>query len=187
MKNILFFLFLVLNIFCNAQIPVDSVTGKFKYEMVINVDSLNHSVIYDRGKNWIVRTFKSSDNIVNLDDSNKNSINATGNILLSDQSGGLVKYKNVVVNFKFNLYCKDGRYKIIIDNFILHYDLVIDATGGAPNTNSLEGGYKKQGLIKGKGATEKTHKETHDAINKLILELMSTINLNKLPGDKGDW
>ena len=167
MKTQLFFFLILTCLFCNGQtIPTDSLTGKFKYEQVIQADSIKQADIYDRAKNWIVRTLKSSDNAVNLDDSNKGSINATGNILLSDQGGGPVKYRSVVVNFKFNVYCKDGRYKIIIDNFILNYDLVGNSGGTSAVSTSLEGGYKKQGMYKGHKATENTHIETNEVLKK---------------------
>jgi Domain of unknown function (DUF4468) with TBP-like fold len=188
MKFTLSTLLLLTSIFLKGQIiPTDSTTGKFKYEQIIQADGLKQSDIYDRAKNWIVRTLKSSDNAINLDDASKSSINATGNILLSDQPSGILKYTNVVVNFKFSVYCKDGKYKVIIDNFILNYFVNMTDGSRPPRTTSLEDGYKKEGLMKGKKATEKTYAELDEKLKKMLADLKSTVISNKLPGDKGDW
>jgi hypothetical protein len=92
-------------------IPMDPVTDKFKYEEVMRVDSAKKSEIYARAKDWIVRTLKSSDNVINFDDENSSAINVTGNMLLKDRSAHL-KYSNVILNFKFSAYFKDNRCKV---------------------------------------------------------------------------
>jgi len=186
MKTQIFFFLILTSLFCNGQtIPTDSLTGRFKYEQVIQAEVIKQADIYDRSKNWIVRSLKSSDNAINLDDSNKGSIIATGNILLNDQSGFL-KYTNVVLNFKFSVYCKEGKYKIIVDNFILNYN--VHLVGEIqPRTTPLEEGFKKEGVYKGKKQTDKTYIEVDEKIKKMILELKSSVTTGKVPGDKGDW
>jgi hypothetical protein len=160
-------------------IPKDSLTGKYKYEKVVQIQGLNQTEIYARAKDWIVRTLKSSDNAVNLDDSNKSSINATGNILLNDH----YRLKNVTLNFKFNVYCKEGKYKVIIDNFILSYYYISVGDGSRmPRATSLEDGFKNEYLFNGRKETDKMYIEVNEKMKKIITELESAINTNQ-----GSW
>lgn len=163
----------------------DSITGKYKYEELIKSEGITQINIFDRAKDWVVRTLKSADNMVNLDDANKESITATGNILLDDQLG-FVGYREITLNFKLSVYCKEGRYKIIIDNFILNY-IYDTGTLRAPRTVSLEDGFKKEGAMTGKKQMEKVKAEADAKIKKMLEEIKSAIATGTMPGDKGDW
>lgn len=189
MKFPLLLLLFISALTSKAQIiPTDSITGKFKYEEVLQTDSISQEDIYNRAKNWIARNLKSGDNMVNLDNADKSSIIATGNILMSDQAAALLSYKDVVINFKFSVYCKQGRFKVIIDNFLLDYKLYFKMDGTSKNiTTSLEGGYKKSGVVKGEGATQRTYIEANASFRKMIADLKSSIESGAVPGDKDDW
>lgn len=187
-NHFLSFLLLCSIVLKSQIIPVDSVSDKFKYEQVFKAEGIKQAEIYERSKNWIVRTLKSSDNIINLDDTNKDALNATGNLLLEDQQNGLIKYSDVILNFKFSVYCKEGRYKVIVDNFVINYSVGSAMSSDKQRrTMALEQGYKKEGLVKGKQSTEKTYIELNDKINKMLSDLKSSFISNKMPGDKGDW
>lgn len=187
MKQLLITLILFTFVTAFGQtIPKDEETGKFKYEKIIQAENLSQVEIYDRAKSWVVRTLKSGDNVVNLDDKSKAAITATGNILLENQRGFLYRYENVVLNFKFNVYAKEGRFKIIVDNFTIHYDLVFDDTSKA-RSSSLEDGFSKEGLVKGKKATEKMHAEVELKMKKLISDIEATILTQTMETENDDW
>ncbi|MFA7380709.1 MAG: DUF4468 domain-containing protein [Bacteroidia bacterium] len=185
MKFKILFLFIFGFLFAYGQtIPTDSLTGKFKYEQVIQADSLKQSDIYTGAKNWIVRTLKSSDNAINLDNLNKSSLNATGNLLLSNQG----RFNNITVNFKFSVYCKDGKYKVVVDNFSLNYIYKSIEDGSSQQRMvSLEEGFKNEYLYKKGGKLiENTYVEINDKIKKMIDELESSVLSGKIVGDK-EW
>lgn len=190
MKLILLFPILFVCLFTFGQtIPTDTETGKFQYEEVIQVENTSKTDIYDRAKNWVVRTLKSGDNIVNLDDAEKESITATGNILLQDRAGA-VGYSNIILNFKFSVYFKEGRCKLVIDNFILDYTVVFpDANARKePRVSPLEEGFKKEGWIKGNKQAQKTYEEVDEKIKSMISDFKSTVKTGAVPGDKkDDW
>lgn len=169
-----------------TAIPKDSITGKFKYEELIKADGISQMDIYERAKNWIVRTLKSSDNVVNLDDENKAQITATGNILLHDQIG-FCAFTDLVLNFKYSVYCKEGRYKVIVDNFILSYK-VDCANGKELRTSPLESvSEKRVGVVMGQKSYEKVNTEVDERIKELISSLKNSISSGNVAGDQGDW
>lgn len=187
-RQLVYFLMLANMLVKGQMIPVDSVTHKFKYEEVVQVSELKQNEIYDRSKNWIVRTLKSSDNAVNLDDPDKASINATGNILLDNRYGGLLMFTNITLNFKYSVYCKEGRYKVVVDNFTLNYYVNLAGSGDRQlRITPLEEGFKKEGAYKANKPTNKTFIEVDQKINAMISNLKSSVENGKVRGDKSDW
>src|SRR5258708_984965 len=118
-------------------LPKDSVTGKVTYQGIIKVDSLPKKELYLRAKDWVVRTLKSSDNNINIDDKDYNSLTSTGNILLPD-IGNRMSYLFTErhLNFKLTIYFKDGRVKYLMENMV-HSCMKTMKFPVGPYTNSI--------------------------------------------------
>ena len=161
-------------------IPKDEETGKFKYQKVVQAEGLTQAEIYERAKNWVLRTLKSGDNIIDLDDDKNESINATGNILLKDQTN---IYTKNVLNFKFNVYVKEGRFKVIVENFTLHYVLL----NSESRITALEEGYKKEGFFNGSKKTQKMYLDVDDNVKKMLADIEKAVKSGGLEEDADDW
>ena len=149
----------------------DSATGKYKYEELIQAEGISQKDIYQRAKAWIVRNLKSSDNMTQLDDATMSSLVATGFI-------GMAAYQGLSYGFKLSVYCKEGRYKVIIDNFNLNNSFLgISGPLEEPNNKKLLG----PPLLK------KSMLEISEKNKAMIQDLKSTIASGSIPGDKGDW
>src|SRR4051812_12967926 len=102
-KTILLFILLAVKGF--GQMPTDAATGLFMYEGVVKADSLTKDQLFNSAKEWLVRTLKSSDNNVNLNDRESGSLTVTGNLKLEDRAA-FCAYRNINLNFKFSVFVK---------------------------------------------------------------------------------
>lgn len=119
-----FFIFL-LSFQANAQFPVDTKSGLVTFTDVIQLDGMSKDDIYKKAKFWIVSSLKSGDNMVELNGSNSDQIVGTGNISLNVSEQGMKDFaiKESVLNFKFIVFCKEGKLKYKITNFDLAFVL----------------------------------------------------------------
>jgi hypothetical protein len=105
-------------VYGQTEIPRDTISSLYNYEGVVTADSITKQQLYTNAKNWILKTLKSNDNIVNLDDKEYNSITGSGTILLEDRIGNAgVTYSNTKLNFKITIQFKEGKYKYSFVNF----------------------------------------------------------------------
>lgn len=133
-----------------AQLPIDEKTGKVIFTDVVQLEGMTKDEIYKKAKMWVVSTLKSGDNMVELDGTNSDQIVATGNLVLNiaPEMLGTKLYFHInegFLNFKFLVFCKDGRMKYKVMNFNLAYT---KSTPSEPEINtSLENldccGYSK--------------------------------------------
>lgn len=181
MKNlILIFVLNIISVKTFGQMPIDSSSKLFVYEGVVKVDSMNSEHLYNKAKEWIVRTLKSADNNINLNDKDHKSITSTGNTHLEDvKITTLLYYTDINLNYKFSIFFKDGRYKYIVENFYCSYFVSGISNGTSPKSEPFE-----QIRLKKKQKT-KIYK---DANNK-ILNLISDLERNIKPNSKktNDW
>jgi len=172
-----------------AQFPKDPETGKVVYSDVIELPGLDKKTIYDKAKLWVVSTLKSGDNMVELGGSTSDQIVGTGNINL-DSIIYNPMFKNLYMNdanlnFKFIVFCKDGRLKYSIENFTmstmagsgsLYYDKTSLEDLKPPPTNNI----KEKHLAIWKSETEAY---LHRQINSLIANFVRSMRVEK----NDDW
>lgn len=165
-------------------LPVDSTTGKVVYQGIIKVDTIGKRELYTRAKDWVVRTLKSSDNNINLDDKDFNSLTATGNIMLPDIGNRMsVMFTERYFNLKISIYFKDGRVKYVLEN-IVHSCMKTMKFPIGPFTNGIEDLQSLQGM------NEKWRNETYgqvDAKIKGLIESLSVVLKKTKQGDSGKW
>jgi hypothetical protein len=172
-----------------GQLPRDE-TNKVVFEDVVKQDDFSKKDIYDKAKLWIVTTLKSGDNMVELGGDESTDITGTGNVALPEQTypagGTMITMVNISVNFKFSIFCKDGRYKYKVENFTLR-SVVSNGYNAMEYRDPLENliirgleSKKKKG--KSDVIIQLIHEDTNNAINSLISDLKKEIN-----SKKEDW
>jgi hypothetical protein len=75
-----------------SQPPKDPATGAYIYQDVVIVDSATKQQLYTKAKSWILKTLKSGDNIIQLDDKHFNSITGSGTIIMNKIGTGFMSY-----------------------------------------------------------------------------------------------
>ncbi len=158
--------------------PKDTETGKYKYEIVTQTEGISQEEIYKRAKEWMLRTLKTSDNMVSFDDESKSSLISTGNIFLESQ-GGWCAWNQITLNFKISIYCKEGRYKTIIESFI-HNAIVNCGTTSSNSSTPLEDlRQSKQG--------KRSLEDADNKIQAMLKEIETTIKSGNIGGVDDDW
>ncbi len=91
-----------------------------KWEEVVTVDSTaNKTELFNRARRWFSNTFKSEKDVISITD--KESGEISGNAVVKYKSDRFyvgVVCVNGYVNFKINVYVKDGRYKYVIHSLV---------------------------------------------------------------------
>ncbi len=91
-----------------------------KWEEVITVDStVNKTELFYRARHWFSNTFKSEKHVISISD--KESGEISGNAVVEYKSNNFyvgVVCVNGYVNFKINVYVRDGRYKYVFHSFV---------------------------------------------------------------------
>ncbi|WP_461633370.1 DUF4468 domain-containing protein [Labilibaculum euxinus] len=110
-----------------AQLPRNEKNGQIEYSEVVQLEGMTKDEIYKKTKLWMISTLKSGDNMVELDGTTSDQIVGTGNLMLSlnkeaDKTKWRLKLENGYLNFKFIVFCKDGRLKYQVNNFNLHFE-----------------------------------------------------------------
>jgi len=158
-----------------AQLPINEETGQVEYTEVIKLPEMNKKQIYDKAKLWIVSTLKSGDNMVELNGTNSDQIVGTGNIAIDSihrgQGYGKNAYMIEPLNFKFLVFCKDGKLKYSVENFTF-------------------GSYNLIGSFYLKGS--KAYKEKNDAniksrVHKNIQSLIEDFKRQMKKRESDDW
>jgi len=94
--------------------------GKINYSEVVNVDSVKKEELYNRAKHWLVETFKSAKDVIQIDDKENGEIVGKG-YFKSWWDMGWIGGKNVSVWETLKIQVKDYRYKYEITDFIGKY------------------------------------------------------------------
>jgi uncharacterized protein with TBP-like fold DUF4468 len=189
LKKLTLLLFSFLSISSQAQFPTNE-KGEVEYSEVITLEGLTKKQIYDKAKLWIVSTLKSGDNMVELSGDNSDQIVGTGNIILDDLKTGYSRNKRDHIytpslNFKFIVFCKDGRFKYELSNIVFHYTWIFNSISSPFATDLLE--LKPPQYIRSeKDVSEFKSRVTSVAspsLKKLIDDFITTMNTSQ----SDDW
>lgn len=97
----------------------DDATGDFYYEEVVTADGLKQDELFKRAKAWILANLKTGDNNITFDDKNYSTVNTGAMKVKTLKSMSLVIHDGYF-DFKFHVWCKDGRYKLRLDNVMFY-------------------------------------------------------------------
>lgn len=97
-------------------------SGNFQYSEVFNYDSTKTSQAdaYKAAKRYVLSTLKTADNNIVSDDAASTELVNNGNLMLKPQSGFGYAVTSASFDFKLKLYFKPGRYKVTVDNIVVH-------------------------------------------------------------------
>lgn len=122
-------------------IPKDSVSGNYSYQDVIKVDSVSKEQLYKRAKAWVLKSLKSSDNILELDDKEFNAITSGGTIPLTRiGTSGFMSYvyDDAKLTFKATIQFKDGKVRYTFDNFSYSANKMFNGAYNGALSSTLE-------------------------------------------------
>jgi hypothetical protein len=123
MKKIIYitilFLFSISNSDINAQeLPIDNETGLISFsEVVLISDTVSKEELFNNAKHTFVVIFKNSQKVIQEENMDNGVIVGKGNFSVYAKAFGISAPAGYV-NFTMSIYCKDGRYKYILTNFI---------------------------------------------------------------------
>lgn len=128
---IVFSLLAVTNVFGQKEtpkLPIDSLTGKITYTEVVFVDSLSNKLeLYSRAREWFAKAYKSSTNVIQLEDKESGKIVGKALMQVYQKVYG-TDYPSGYINYTISIYIKDGRYKYEITDF--HHTGQLTTGGG---------------------------------------------------------
>jgi len=181
---------LLTNICVAQQLPIND-KGEVEYTEVVSVDGSLKKQLFDKAKFWIVSTLKSGDNMVELGGDNSDQIVGTGNLILENIKTGwdwnnLDEVNNAYVNFKFIIFCKEGRYKYELSNILISYiynEQGQDRQVKSSLTNLNYPSYVTKQKVKDKFKAN-TYLTVDQALKKLITDFKSDMATES---KKDDW
>ena len=110
MKRLLFTVLLIVGFTsAQAQTPVS-------YSEVVQVEGVSKEDLYQRAREWFTDTFRSSNDVIQLDDKENGQIVGKA-IFTYRQLFGEVLGIDCLINFKISVFCKEGRYKYDLTDF----------------------------------------------------------------------
>lgn len=97
-------------------LPVNPETGKITYTAIVKVDSLfTKEILFQRATKWFAQTYKSAQDVIQLQDKETGMLVGKGVIPVYYQSMG-VNQQDGYMNYTFTLQVKDGRYRYELTN-----------------------------------------------------------------------
>lgn len=176
MKKITLIILLFSSIICSAQknekiiLPIDSATNFVSYQEVIKVDGPSKDDLYVRAREWFAKTYKSSQDVIQMDDKSAGKIIGKGssigyyNILLTPME--------YYLNYTISVTTKDGRYRYEISPFIIKST---PSKYSAGYSTPAEGHYEI--YKKGKGSGYGVAKKVVPHINEIATELITSLKI----------
>jgi len=195
-KNLLLFSVLSLISISNVlgqketpKLPIDSSTSKITYSEVVYVDSLtNKQELFSRAREWFAKAYKSSTNVIQMDD--KESGKIVGKALMQVYHKALgSNYPSGYINYTISIYIKEGRYKYEITDFY-HTGQFVGSSSRIPDYGICE---------KMINTTDKTmgtsHQKTYNYylyqmdinVKELISDLKAAMSSKSTNTKKDDW
>lgn len=164
------------------SIPMNNETNEIEYQDVVTLEGETNLNIYNYAKNWMLSTLKSSDNMIQLDDSNKKQLIGNGTIALENR-GGVPRMENCMINFKFKIDVKQGKYRFTINQF-QHYYIQDGTRTYHSNLKDIRTYFWGEKSLK-----EKRQNEIRNEVNEkmlLLIENMKT-TISNSGSESSDW
>lgn len=190
MKNLLLFItiaFLSLSSYCQTSFNFDANGLNPKY-IVIEIDSLNSSELYNKTINWIKETYKNPDEVIKAKFENeKVRFNGFQKSAMSTKMLGIPTFTDV--RYSIEISFKDGKFKfepISLEKYTTSSQYVVG--GWSSVTLDIGSGiYKNNGKIK--GIFQNYPIEIADIFNNLksSLEIYLLKQNNTIKDKKKDW
>jgi hypothetical protein len=148
------------------------IDGRYTIEKIVPVENVSKNNLYQRGLRWLVMSYRSANNVIQLQDSINGEIIGKGNL------NTICWNKKIDVEHTIDIIFKDGRFKVIVNQLII---TIHNSANGIdyPHTESIE-------TLKLNGKDKlKLYTAVKDEIEKLINDLTRSIKNESKPSD--DW
>jgi hypothetical protein len=176
--TLLFFCFLAV-VFVHAQnLPVDSKTGKITYLEVVDAAGMSAKDLYKAAKDWgTSKGYK-----IKKEDEATGEIVFEGNLPM-EYTGVKGKPETGNVSHSFSVFCKEGKYRFIVTDFVHNGDK------GAPSGGKLESATPACGAAGMTSATWVTiKKKTQSGMEANVADLKRVIKeIQNDPSKNSDW
>jgi hypothetical protein len=171
------------------NLPIDISTNKITYSEVIFVDSLaNRQELFSRAREWFARTYKSSTNVIQMED--KESGKIVGKALMQVFHKALGhNYESGYINYTILIYTKDGKYKYEITDFY-HTGQLVSGANSIPDFGICEKMINTTDKSMGV-SYQKTYNyylyQMDNNIKDLIADLKAAMTTNATNKNKDEW
>jgi hypothetical protein len=148
------------------------IDGRYTIEKIVPVENISKNNLYQRGLRWLVMSYRSANNVIQLQDSINGEIIGKGNL------NTICWNKKIDVEHTIDILFKDGRFKVVVNQLII---TIHNSANGIdyPHTESIE-------TLKLNGKDKlKLYTAVNDEIEKLINDL--TNSMQSESKGKEDW
>lgn len=195
-KNLMLFssfiVFSVSNAFGQKEtprLPIDSLTNKITYSEVVSVDSLDSKqVLFSRAREWFARTYKSSIDVIQMEDKENGKIVGKALMQVFHKALG-TNFPSGYINYTISIYIKDGRYKYEVTNFH-HTGQLVSGGNRIPDYGICEKMIKTTDKTMGKSHQKMYNyylSQMDDRIEDLISDLKTFMITKAITTKKEDW
>jgi hypothetical protein len=160
----------------NKTVNPDSIfkviDGRYTVEKIVSVENIAKNNLYQKGLRWLVMTYRSANNVIQLQDSTNGEIIGKGNL------NTICWNKKIDVEHTIDILFKDGRFKVIVNQLII---TIHNSANGIdyPHTEPIE-------TLKLNGKDKlKLYTAVNDEIEKLINDLTNSMQSESKA--KEDW
>jgi hypothetical protein len=158
-----------------TPLPYDADTHLIAYQGVIEAPGVSKDQLYTRAYDWMLRTFRTSNNVVQKKESDQVVGSGVWPIILFHQDAGYVIHTLTV-------YVKDGRYKYVLSN-------LSHQSNNADLQNFRSGGPLEQPevslnpLLGGKKQWNNVRQQANSEAQTLVTNLQAAMKGTKDPSD----
>ena len=165
--------------------PVPIVDNKVNYTETVTVDSSSKKdVLFGKAKLWFANSFKSSNDVIQLDDKDNGIVLGKG-IIIKNEMTGLQSVKKTW-RFTVKIQVKDGKYKAEIYDIDYTFEMPGNNIGAGPSNVNLDEYFNNQKIYKKDGTlksnAEKFANETNENFKSLLASIKKTMT-EKLNSD----
>lgn len=100
------------------EMPIDKETKLISYTEVVQLEGTpTKDELYERAKEWFARYYKSSNNVLQIDEKENGKLVGKAALRVYIRSMG-ADYEGGIVSYTISVYVKEGRYKYEITDFV---------------------------------------------------------------------
>jgi hypothetical protein len=187
-----------------SQIPIDSVTGKAYFQKVLVVPDKDSAEIFALINLWAAESFKSSPDVIKLNDSNTQKMVVKGQMHMFSYDAPYNTHCDMNSKFTVKLEAKTGRVRVTINqiNLYVSYCYNSAARGSGHFESPIEEYFRSEDQIRqellsaglGRKMTEKNVQEALEMQDKIryhvpikMSALISSLESRLLQSEDDDW
>ncbi|MBK9637739.1 MAG: DUF4468 domain-containing protein [Bacteroidetes bacterium] len=169
-----------------SLLPIDSISGYVSYTQIEKIDSVSANDLFNRAETWFAKTYNSSNDVVQKSDKENFTIIGKGQMKAHAQNFGARSWG--YIKYTISIYCKEGRYKCVISDFIHEGDKFATASTYQPSVGLFTKTTPQATGMSGYRAKDfdRICQELNEKVTKLLSSLSSSMS-KKLESKSDDW